>query len=66
MDLDLQTLVETVKWVRKLKGVSPLKDIIGESLIYLGLLTFLTIPKVSEANPGPNVHTDEQIGGRCT
>ncbi|VDC02256.1 unnamed protein product [Peniophora sp. CBMAI 1063] len=44
-DIDFQTFLECVKFVRALSKISPWSDMVA-----------------AEANPGPNVTTDEQLG----
>ncbi|KDQ28851.1 hypothetical protein PLEOSDRAFT_1096412 [Pleurotus ostreatus PC15] len=46
-ELDIQTIVEMVKFVRKLSTVHPFTQVVGDSPV--------------EINPGPQVQTDEQI-----
>ncbi|KAL4261427.1 GMC oxidoreductase family protein [Pleurotus pulmonarius] len=46
-EIDIQTSVEMVKFVRKLSTVHPFSEVVGSSPV--------------EINPGPQVQTDEQI-----
>ncbi|RDB15490.1 Glucose oxidase [Hypsizygus marmoreus] len=46
-DIDLQTLLEMIKFIRKIPETSPFKEALGTP--------------IKEYNPGPEIQTDEQI-----
>jgi hypothetical protein len=65
---DLQTMVEQVKFVRKLADVDPLKVIRRtHSLPSVPTLTFQRIQSMldSELFPGVKVTSDEEVAGQC-
>ncbi|KAK0189137.1 hypothetical protein F5146DRAFT_1225783 [Armillaria mellea] len=47
-EADLEALIETVKFARKVCRTAPFKDVLDEEPV--------------EVNPGPNVQTDEELG----
>ena len=68
-EADLKTFIEDVKFIRKLPTFSPHKEVVGEQIPCLSIqavrLRLRRNLTVKEINPGPNVTTDEQIGGAC-
>ncbi|KAK7047865.1 hypothetical protein VNI00_006193 [Paramarasmius palmivorus] len=74
-DIDRQTFIELVHYIRQVARTAPLKDLIGElspgahaswvaSEPYLVLKFESASPETAELNPGPEFATDEQIAGK--
>lgn len=63
--LDLQSMVETLKFARRISNVEPYKKRVGSYLQHFSLfLTFYSyLIIVREVYPGPNCKSDEEIAG---